>query len=52
LFTVAEDIREVDLDGRGDLDGGYAVPNEFHIHTELFRAVRMCRRSCTLIRGT
>jgi ribulose-5-phosphate 4-epimerase/fuculose-1-phosphate aldolase len=38
LFTVAEDIREVDLDGHGDLDGGYAVPNEFHIHTELFRA--------------
>jgi ribulose-5-phosphate 4-epimerase/fuculose-1-phosphate aldolase len=38
LFTVADDIREVDLDGRGDLDGGYAVPNEFHIHTELFRA--------------
>jgi 3,4-dihydroxyphthalate decarboxylase len=38
LFTAADDIREVDLDGRGDLDGGYAVPNEFHIHTELFRA--------------
>jgi ribulose-5-phosphate 4-epimerase/fuculose-1-phosphate aldolase len=38
LFTVADDIREVGLDGRGDLDGGYAVPNEFHIHTELFRA--------------
>lgn len=38
LFTVADDIREVDLDGHGDLDGGYAVPNEFHIHTELFRA--------------
>lgn len=38
LFTVTDDIREVDLDGRGDLDGGYAVPNEFHIHTELFRA--------------
>jgi ribulose-5-phosphate 4-epimerase/fuculose-1-phosphate aldolase len=38
LFTVPEDIREVDLDGRGDLYGGYAVPNEFHIHTELFRA--------------
>jgi ribulose-5-phosphate 4-epimerase/fuculose-1-phosphate aldolase len=38
LFTVADDIREVDLDGRGDLDGGYGVPNEFHIHTELFRA--------------
>jgi ribulose-5-phosphate 4-epimerase/fuculose-1-phosphate aldolase len=38
LFTVADDIRVVDLDGRGDLDGGYAVPNEFHIHTELYRA--------------
>ncbi|WP_123023965.1 class II aldolase/adducin family protein [Mycolicibacterium stellerae] len=38
LFTIADDIREIDLDGRGDLDGGYAVPNEFHIHTELFRA--------------
>ena len=38
LFTAADDIHEVDLDGRGELDGGYAVPNEFHIHTELFRA--------------
>jgi 3,4-dihydroxyphthalate decarboxylase len=38
LFTVADDIRIVDLDGRGELDGGYAVPNEIHIHTELFRA--------------
>lgn len=38
LFTVAEDIRVVDLDGHGELDDGYAVPNEFHIHTELFRA--------------
>jgi ribulose-5-phosphate 4-epimerase/fuculose-1-phosphate aldolase len=38
LFTVAEDIRVVHLDGGADLDGGYAVPNEFHIHTELFRA--------------
>lgn len=38
LFTVADDVRVVDLDGHGDLDGGYAVPNEFHIHTELFRA--------------
>ncbi|HTI78209.1 MAG TPA: class II aldolase/adducin family protein [Mycobacterium sp.] len=37
LFTVADDIHVVDLDGRGDLDGGYAVPNEFHIHTEIFR---------------
>ena len=38
LFTVADDIRVVDLDGQGDMDGGYALPNEFHIHTELFRA--------------
>jgi 3,4-dihydroxyphthalate decarboxylase len=38
LFTVPEDIRVVDLDGRGELDGGYAVPNEFHIHSELLRA--------------
>jgi ribulose-5-phosphate 4-epimerase/fuculose-1-phosphate aldolase len=38
LFTTADDIRAVDLDGRGDLSGSYAVPNEFHIHTELFRA--------------
>jgi ribulose-5-phosphate 4-epimerase/fuculose-1-phosphate aldolase len=38
LFTVADDIRVIDLDGRGDFDGGYAVPNEFHIHTEIFRA--------------
>ena len=38
LFTSADDIHEVDLDGRGELDGGYAVPNEFHIHTEVFRA--------------
>jgi ribulose-5-phosphate 4-epimerase/fuculose-1-phosphate aldolase len=37
LFTVADDIHVVDLDGRDDLDGGYAVPNEFHIHTEIFR---------------
>lgn len=38
LFTVADDIRVIDLDGHGDFDGGYAIPNEFHIHTELFRA--------------
>lgn len=38
LFTVPEDIRVVDLDGHGDLDGGYAVPNEFPIHSELLRA--------------
>ena len=38
LFTVPDDIRIVDMDGRGELDGGYAVPNEFPIHAELLRA--------------
>ncbi|OBF39430.1 aldolase [Mycobacterium sp. ACS1612] len=38
LFTETDDVRVVDLNGHGELDGGYAVPNEFHIHTELFRA--------------
>ena len=38
LFTVPDDIRIVDLDGRGELDGGYVVPNEFHIHSEVLRA--------------
>lgn len=38
LFTVPDDIRIVDLDGHGELDGGYAVPNEFPIHAELLRA--------------
>jgi ribulose-5-phosphate 4-epimerase/fuculose-1-phosphate aldolase len=38
LFTVPEDVRLVDFDGRGELDGGYAVPNEFPIHGELLRA--------------
>lgn len=38
LFTVADDIHVVHLDGRADLADGYAVPNEVHIHTELFRA--------------
>ncbi|HET7665058.1 MAG TPA: class II aldolase/adducin family protein [Mycobacterium sp.] len=38
LFTLPDDVRVVDLDGQGEVDGGYAVPNEFHIHTELFRA--------------
>lgn len=38
LFTVPDDIRIVDLDGHGELDGGYAVPNEFPIHSELLRA--------------
>jgi 3,4-dihydroxyphthalate decarboxylase len=38
LFTVPDDICVVDLGGCGDLDGGYTIPNEFHIHTELYRA--------------
>ncbi|WP_035747625.1 class II aldolase/adducin family protein [Arthrobacter sp. CAL618] len=40
-FTKASDIRMVDLDGNpaaiGELDGGYAVPNELPLHTELLR---------------
>lgn len=38
LFTVADDVRLVDFDGNGELGGGYAVPNEFPIHSELLRA--------------
>ena len=38
LFTTDDDIRLVDLDGRGELDGDYAVPNELPIHAELLRA--------------
>jgi ribulose-5-phosphate 4-epimerase/fuculose-1-phosphate aldolase len=38
LFTGDHDVRLVDFDGHGDLDGGYAVPNEFPIHAELMRA--------------
>lgn len=40
-FTEASDIRLVDLDGNpaaeGELEGGYAVPNELPLHTELLR---------------
>lgn len=40
-YTQAEDIRMVDLDGNpaadGELEGGYTVPNELPLHTELFR---------------
>lgn len=36
-FTVAEDIRLIDLDGNGDLEGGYRPPNELPIHTEILR---------------
>jgi ribulose-5-phosphate 4-epimerase/fuculose-1-phosphate aldolase len=38
LFTVEADVRLVDLDGDGDLYGGYALPNEFPMHSELLRA--------------
>ena len=37
-FTEPEDIRLVDLDGHGDLDGGYAVPAELPLHAEVLRA--------------
>ena len=38
LFTTAADVKVVDLDGRGELGEGYALPNEFPIHAELLRA--------------
>lgn len=41
-WTTAEDIRLVDLDGAegapGELDGGYAVPNELPLHAQVLRA--------------
>jgi ribulose-5-phosphate 4-epimerase/fuculose-1-phosphate aldolase len=40
-YTEASDIHLVDLDGNpageGELDGGYTVPNELPLHTELLR---------------
>jgi ribulose-5-phosphate 4-epimerase/fuculose-1-phosphate aldolase len=38
LFTRPEDVREVDLDGRGADLGEWAVPNELPIHVEVLRA--------------
>ncbi|MGH3366823.1 MAG: class II aldolase/adducin family protein [Nocardioidaceae bacterium] len=38
LFTTEDDVRRVDLEGRGELVGEYAVPNELPIHAELLRA--------------
>ena len=39
LFTEDDDIRLVDLDGRGeDLTDGFTVPNELPIHGEVLRA--------------
>ena len=37
LFTTPDDVREVDLDGGGDLRS-WAAPNELPIHTEVLRA--------------
>lgn len=41
VFTTEADIRLVDLDGcpgaAGELDGGYAAPNELPLHTEVLR---------------
>ncbi|MGD9985547.1 class II aldolase/adducin family protein [Pseudonocardia sp.] len=38
-FTVADDIHRVGLDAtNADLAGGYALPGEWAIHTELYRA--------------
>ncbi|MFF4837005.1 class II aldolase/adducin family protein [Streptomyces sp. NPDC001315] len=38
-FTVVDDIKLVGLDStNADLDGGYALPGEWPIHTELYRA--------------
>lgn len=40
-FTTDADVRLVDLDGEagaaGELDGGYAPPNELPLHTEVLR---------------
>jgi len=41
-FTTAQDVRLVTLDGEpgapGELDDGYAVPNELPLHAEVLRA--------------
>ena len=36
-FTEPDDIRLLNLDGQGDLEGGYAPPSELPIHTEVLR---------------
>jgi ribulose-5-phosphate 4-epimerase/fuculose-1-phosphate aldolase len=38
LFTLDDDVHLVDLDGRGEVAEGWAVPNELPIHGELLRA--------------
>lgn len=37
LFTTADDVHRVGLDGPYDLPGGYAVPSELPIHAETLR---------------
>jgi ribulose-5-phosphate 4-epimerase/fuculose-1-phosphate aldolase len=37
-FTTTEDIRVVGLSEPGEPGGDYALPNESHIHTELYRS--------------
>jgi ribulose-5-phosphate 4-epimerase/fuculose-1-phosphate aldolase len=37
-YTEPDDVRLVDLDGQGDLEGGYRVPNELPLHTEVLRS--------------
>jgi ribulose-5-phosphate 4-epimerase/fuculose-1-phosphate aldolase len=37
-FTEPADVRLVDLDGEGDLAGGYRVPAELPLHTEVLRS--------------
>jgi len=38
IFTLDQDVRQVDLDGRGDGLEPWAVPAELPIHTEILRA--------------
>jgi ribulose-5-phosphate 4-epimerase/fuculose-1-phosphate aldolase len=37
-FTEPADVRLVNLDGEGDLEGGYRVPAELPLHTEVLRS--------------
>ncbi|MGW1208941.1 class II aldolase/adducin family protein [Streptomyces sp. NPDC002499] len=37
-FTVVDDVRQVDLDGKGDVPADWHVPGELPIHTEVLRA--------------
>jgi ribulose-5-phosphate 4-epimerase/fuculose-1-phosphate aldolase len=38
LFSTPDDVHPIDLDGPGELPGGYAAPNELPIHTGVLRA--------------